>query len=212
MLCAELKGWCRILLSVQDQQRSPSFPNISEERLALRHHFRPFRRWEINLIDDRKWRDANLREITNWLLRRAVIFDGPNLTASQAAIFASVRVVFLDCPFLDCLNHGVTTSTVGVTTFTNHSVKLPCGCYLLLLSSLILQYHCFYFSRSFHLCLDIWGPKPLFFFLYKASLYCLVPQPFLFMLRYFFFLSVCIYRLMYCSQTHSCSSRYWSIY
>lgn len=62
--------------------------------------------------------------MTNWLLRWAVIFDEPNLTASQAATFASVRVVFLDCPFLDCLNRGVTTSTVGVTTFTNHSEQL----------------------------------------------------------------------------------------
>ena len=83
----------------------------------------PFQCREINIIDNRKWRDANLRKITSWLLCWAVIFDGPNLTASLAAIFALVQVVFLDCPFLDCLNHGVTTSTVGVTTFTNHSVR-----------------------------------------------------------------------------------------
>jgi hypothetical protein len=51
-----------------------------------------------------------------------VFFDGPNFTPSQAAIFASVQVVFLNCPFLDCFNHGVTTSTGGVTSFTNHSV------------------------------------------------------------------------------------------
>ena len=97
----------------------------------------PFRCREINIIDNRKWRDANLRKITNWLLCWAVIFDRPNLTASLAAIFVSVQVVFLDCPFLDCLNHGVTTLTVGVTTFTNHSEKeckcmrkSACKCYL----------------------------------------------------------------------------------
>jgi hypothetical protein len=43
------------------------------------------------------------------------------LTASQAVIFASVRVVFLDCPYLDCLFHDVTASPVNVTSFTNHS-------------------------------------------------------------------------------------------
>jgi hypothetical protein len=36
-------------------------------------------------------------------------------------------------------------------------------------------------------------------FLYKDSLYRSVPQPFLFMLRYFSFLSVCVYRLTYYS-------------
>ena len=51
----------------------------------------------------------------------AVIFDGNNLTASEAVIFGSVQVVFFYCPFLDCLYHVVTTLTVGVTSFTNHS-------------------------------------------------------------------------------------------
>ena len=79
--------------------------------------------WDISTRNARKRGSVNLREIRNWLLLWAVIFDRLNLTASQAAIFASVRVVFLDCPFLDCLNHDVTTSTVGVTSFTNHSIK-----------------------------------------------------------------------------------------
>ena len=73
----------------------------------------------------RNRRETNLIKTPNGLLPWAVIFDGPNLTALQAAIFASVRVVFLDCPLLDCLYHVVTTSTVGVTTFTNHSVEGP---------------------------------------------------------------------------------------
>jgi len=71
----------------------------------------------------------------------------------------------------------------------------PCGRHLLLLSSLIFQYRRFHFFGFFHLCSEIQGPKLPFFF----SLYRLVPQPFLFMLRYFFFISVCVYRLMYCS-------------
>ena len=52
----------------------------------------------------------------------AVIFDGTNLTAVEAVIFGLVQVVFFYCPFLDCLYHVVTTLTVGVTSFTNHSV------------------------------------------------------------------------------------------
>ena len=52
----------------------------------------------------------------------AVNFDRTILSAPEAVIFGSVQVVFFYCPFLDYLNHGVTTVTVGVTSFTNHSV------------------------------------------------------------------------------------------
>ena len=51
----------------------------------------------------------------------AVIFDRTILSAPEAVIFGSLQVVFFYCPFLDYLNHGVTTVTVGVTSFTNHS-------------------------------------------------------------------------------------------
>ena len=54
----------------------------------------------------------------------AVIFDRTILSAPEVVIFGSVQVVFFYCPFLDFLNHGVTTVTVGVTSFTNHSVAL----------------------------------------------------------------------------------------
>ena len=52
----------------------------------------------------------------------AVIFDRTILSAPEVVIFGSVQVVFFYCLFLDFLNHGVTTVTVGVTSFTNHSV------------------------------------------------------------------------------------------
>ena len=59
---------------------------------------------------------------SNLTASEAVIFDRAKMTALEAVIFASVQVVFFYCPFLDCLNHVVTTSTVGVTSFSNHSI------------------------------------------------------------------------------------------
>ena len=69
----------------------------------------------------------------------AVIFDRTILSAPEAVIFGSLQVVFFYCPFLDYLNHDVTTVTVGVTSFTNHSECLGYTYLFYLFSRLFLS-------------------------------------------------------------------------
>ena len=63
----------------------------------------------------------------------AVIFDRTILSAPEAVIFGSLQVVFFYCPFLDYLNHGVTTVTLTTvyqgTKYFNLCLTSTLGCH-----------------------------------------------------------------------------------